>query len=393
MGTCAVGAGRDGVREEPACTDFSGGIRPTVSRAALPQVRNTFFFESSLERGLEACCGRCGATRVSARVSGVLELAARCPGDPASAPLGTLPGRGRQRHWALLGVRGPAFPRLPPGPAQPSPSSQLGRRVPGRVVASTAPPAGAPCPHPAPRVSGLVPPTCSLLLTSRAAGTMGWGCHSNQTGRHNPGMCAAPPAPPPFLLPAAGAAATTSAGCGTQAAGRGGRSSPGFAGSGAKAAERKGGRDGGVEVWGGGGGRRPPSSRRGRLARRARPSGSARVKAGTAPGGRGGAHLPSPPRRACGARWAPRRSCRGCSRTRWRTRTRCQVSGAPAAPGAGGGGRGDRRGPGAGPRGRRWRRAGRGAGLRSRLAGAARPRARGWASGGERRAGRQGRVR
>lgn len=199
MGTCAVGAGRDGVREEPACTDFSGGIRPTVSRAALPQVRNTFFFESSLERGLEACCGRCGATRVSARVSGVLELAARCPGDPASAPLGTLPGRGRQRHWALLGVRGPAFPRLPPGPAQPSPSSQLGRRVPGRVVASTAPPAGAPCPHPAPRVSGLVPPTCSLLLTSRAAGTMGWGCHSNQTGRHNPGMCAAPPRPPPLL--------------------------------------------------------------------------------------------------------------------------------------------------------------------------------------------------
>ena len=201
VGTWAVGAGRDGVREEPACTDFSGGIRPTVSRAALPQVRNAFFFASSLERGLEACCGRCGATRVSARLSGVRELAARCPGDPASAPLGTLPGRGRQRHWALPGVRGPAFPRLPPGPAHPSPSCQLGRRVPGRVVASTAPPAGAPCPHPAPRVSALVPPTCSLLLTSRAAGTMGWGCHSNQTGRHNPGMCATPPAPPPSPRP------------------------------------------------------------------------------------------------------------------------------------------------------------------------------------------------
>lgn len=85
-------------------------------------------------------------------------------------------------------------------------------------------------------------------------------------------------------------------------------------------------------MWGG---RRPPSSCRGRLARRAHQSGSARVKAGTAPGGRGGAHLPSPPRRACGARWAPRRSCRGCSRTRWRTRTRCQVSGARAASGAG----------------------------------------------------------
>lgn len=133
---------------------------------------------------------------------------------------------------------------------------------------------------------------------------------------------------------------------------------------------------------GGWGGRRPPSSRRGRLARRARPSGRARVKAGTAPGGRGGAHLPSPPRRACGARWAPRRSCRGCSRTRWRTRTRCQVSGAPAAPGAG---RRGARGPAARRRGART------AGLRSRPAGAARPRARGRASRGARRAGGQGR--
>lgn len=139
VGTCAVGAGRDGVREEPACTDFSGGIRPTVSRAALPQVRNTFFFESSLERGLEACCGRCGATRVSARVSGVLELAARCPGDPASAPLGTLPGRGRQRHWALPGYAGRRFPashrarptRVPaPSSAVGSPGAWSPRRLP-----------------------------------------------------------------------------------------------------------------------------------------------------------------------------------------------------------------------------------------------------------------------
>lgn len=51
----------------------------------------------------------------------------------------------------------------------------------------------------------LVPPTCSRLLTSRAGVTMGWGCHSNQTGRHNPGMCAAPPP----CRRAAGAAAAT----------------------------------------------------------------------------------------------------------------------------------------------------------------------------------------
>ena len=146
---------------------------------------------------------------------------------------------------------------------------------------------------------------------------------------------------------------------------------------------------------GGWGGRRPPSSRRGRRGRRARPSGSARVKAGTAPGGRGGAHLPSPPCRACGARWAPRRSCRGCSRTIWRTRTRCQVSKAPAALGAGaagGAGTGWARGldlaGGAGGA----REGAPGCGLRSRPAGAARPRARGWASAGVRRAGRQGRV-
>lgn len=41
--------------------------------------------------------------------------------------------------------------------------------------------------------------------------------------------------------------------------------------------------------------------------------------------------------------------------------------GASCAPGRGGGGRGDRLGPGAGPRGRRWRRAGGGAGLRAAL--------------------------
>lgn len=195
-----------------------------------------------------------------------------------------------------------------------------------------------------------------------------------------------PPAVPPALPP------PPSAGCGTRAAGRGGRSSLGFAGSKAKAAEKKGVETGGWR-FGGWGGRRPPSSRRGRLARRARPSGSAGVKAGTAPGGRGGAHLPSPPRRACGARWAPRRSCRGCSRTRWRTRTRCQVSGAPAAPGAGaagGAGTGEAPGPdragGAGgaregaPRLRAalppcWRRAAKGAGLGERR-GAARGRPR-----------------
>lgn len=78
---------------------------------------------------------------------------------------------------------------------------------------------------------------------------------------------------------------------------------------------------------GGRGGRRPPSSRRDRLARRAGPSGSSRVKAGTAPGGRGAPTSPPPPHWACGARWAPRRSCRGCSRRRWRTRRRCQVRG------------------------------------------------------------------
>lgn len=199
-----------------------------------------------------------------------------------------------------------------------------------------------------------------------------------------PRRAAVPPALPPPPRPAAGLGLRGAVGGAARALRGAGRRRPRRRGS------RRGG--GGLGGWGG---RRPPSSRRGRLARLARPSGSARVKAGTAPGGRGGAHLPSPPCRACGARWAPRRSCRGCSRTRWRTRTRCQVSGAPTALGAGaagGAGTGWARGPdlagGAGGA----REGAPGCGLPSRPAGAARPRARGWASAGARRAGRQGRV-
>lgn len=351
------------MREEPARPKFSRGFRPRVARAALPQVRDTFFFSSSFEWGFGACRGR---NRVrSGEGPGAYGPTAGVrrapPGDPASAPLGTpelmhLPGGGGGEGRPCPGSAGGAS-QPPPGPRSPEaqlPAAPSGPWARGRLHGSPCRSALSP---PCTRRLRTSPPTCSLLLTSRAAGTMGWGCHSNQTGRHNPGMCAAPPAVQPCRRrcrrhPRRAA----DSGCGARWAER-----PGLCGSGAKAAQRKGSRRGGGG-FGGWGGRRPPSSRRGRLARRAHQSGSARVKAGTAPGGRGGAHLPSPPRRACGARWAPRRSCRGCSRTRWRTRTKCQVSGASTAPGArAAGGAGGRPGPRARPRGRRGLRAGGGA--------------------------------
>jgi hypothetical protein len=90
-----------------------------------------------------------------------------------------------------LGYRAPA--------ASSAVVSRVGR-APRQLLAPAPPPTARSlsCPR-------LVPPTCSRLLTSRAGVTMGWGCHSNQTGRHNPGMCAAPPP----CRRAAGAAAAT----------------------------------------------------------------------------------------------------------------------------------------------------------------------------------------
>jgi hypothetical protein len=170
---------------------------------------------------------KCGAGLVRVSLAG--KLAGPRPGDPASATLGTLgpeslrgrgggPAQGVPRRCFLASLR--------PGHEVPTAGSAVGSqgtRAPRRLPLSERH-----CPPRSPRSSGLVPPTCSRLLTSRAAGTMGWGCHSNQTGRHNPGMCAAPP--PPAVQPAL--PPPPSAGCGTRAAGRGGRSGPGFAGAG-----------------------------------------------------------------------------------------------------------------------------------------------------------------
>lgn len=108
------------------------------------------------------------------------------------------------RPLTLPGARTGSTTSPPPALGPPSLRNQLARPSVRRVSApaSTAP--GPPLPR-SPGCSGLVPLTCSLLVTSRAGGTMGWGCHSNQTGRHNPGMCAAPPP----CRRAAGAAAAT----------------------------------------------------------------------------------------------------------------------------------------------------------------------------------------
>lgn len=95
----------------------------------------------------------------------------------------------------------------------------------------------------------------------------------------------------------------------------------------AEAAESLRGRHGGVEVWGGGGaGGRHLLAETASPAERVRPAAHGLRLAPRPAGGGRPPPLP-PPHWACGARWAPRRSCRGCSRRRWRTRRRCQVRG------------------------------------------------------------------
>lgn len=205
------------------------------------------------------------------------------------ASWGQVPSRAGWRPLTLPGARTGSTASPPPAPGPPSPHSQLARpSVCPSCLGSCLDGSRSPLPR-SRGCSGLVPLTCSLLVTSRAGGTMGWGCHSNQTGRHNPGMCAAPPPPPcrgrsrRHPRPAAGLALRGAVG----GAARVWRVR-------AEAAESLRGRHGGAGGLGGRGGRRPPSSRRDRLARRAGPSGSSRVKAGTAPGGRGAPTSPPP---------------------------------------------------------------------------------------------------
>lgn len=212
----AVGAGCDGVREEPACRFFWRNQTRCLQIGPSPSAER-FFLRMFFGKGvIEACLARCEATRGGARVS---SEEARCPllrgpgpcalGDPSRAGAAGMAGAA----GPAAGTRGPALPCLHWARPARVPAARLAVGSPGAREPRRLPLPECRVPHPAPGGSGLVPPTCSLLLTSRAAGTMGWGCHSNQTGRHNPGMCAAPPP----CRRAAGSAATTSAGCGTRA--------------------------------------------------------------------------------------------------------------------------------------------------------------------------------
>lgn len=118
------------------------------------------------------------------------------------------------------------------------------------------------------------------------------GLPQQQTGRHNPGMCAAPPP----CRRAAGAAAATlgrlrDSGCGARWAER-----PGLCGERGEGGREEGGRDGGVEVWGGGG-----AGGRHLLAEAASPAARARPAAHglrLAPRPAGGGAPTSPPPRA-----------------------------------------------------------------------------------------------
>lgn len=123
------------------------------------------------------------------------------------ASWGQVPSLAGWRPLTLPGAHTGSIASPPPasGPLSPRSQSQLSRpSVCPWFLGSCLDGFRTPLPR-SPGCSGLVPPTCSLLVTSRAGGTMGWGCHSNQTGRHNPGMCAAPPP----CRRAAGAAAAT----------------------------------------------------------------------------------------------------------------------------------------------------------------------------------------
>ena len=235
------------MREEPACKEFSGGVGPPVNGGvALPRVRGRFLlscFQRLARRvlGPESCAGRRRSRCEGAEFAGLLRSApGTLPLPPWELGARSIPGRvgGRWRplpsaSWRRFPASHWACSRKTQLPTCPS-----GLRARGHLDVS---PCWSALSRPCTRRLRTSPPTCSLLLTSRAAGTMGWGCHSNQTGRHNPGMCAAPPS----CSRAAGAAIATLGRLQTQAAGREGRSGPGFSGAERRRPNRRG-RDGGV---------------------------------------------------------------------------------------------------------------------------------------------------
>lgn len=231
------------------------------------------------------------AGRVPAPVNRVGQRAARCPEDPASAPFGgsgpsALAGK-RRRRLILPRVRlASPCARARQIPAARSSVGSPGVRTPRRLPL----PGRSPVPT-LTRPLRTSPPTCSLLLTSSAAGTMGWGCHSNQTGRHNPGMCAAPPP----CRRASGAAAATlgglrDSGCGVRWAER-----PGFAGSRLRRPRERGVETGGWRFGGvGGAGGRHLLAEAASPAARARPAAHG-LRLAPRPAG-GGAPTSPPPR-------------------------------------------------------------------------------------------------
>lgn len=222
-------------RSQTACI-FSGGIRPGLQSDPSPSAEHIFLPIFFLR----------GRARFSVHVSGVREP--RHPPSRGPRPCvledpGAWRLRGRRRWLVSPGCAGarsppPAGPGLPDSPVPARPSGPWAR---GRLDGSPCRSARCAPLHPGLRTS---PPTCSRLLTSRAAGTMGWGCHSNRLD-----VTIRARVPPPRR--AAGAAAATlgrlrDSGCGVRWAER-----PGLCGKRGEGGREEGGRDGRVEVWGG----------------------------------------------------------------------------------------------------------------------------------------------
>lgn len=165
-GTWAVGAWCHGVREEPACTHFSGGTRPGLQSYPSPNAEHIFLLIF-----LKGRAG-CRTARFSVHMSGVREVdvpaqphpivpaAARRPRDPAPAPVGTpgqsaFPGGGGGGNGSCQGCAGARSPppTRPGSPESPLPDRPSGPWARGRLDGSPCRSAGCAPLHPGLRTS------------------------------------------------------------------------------------------------------------------------------------------------------------------------------------------------------------------------------------------------
>lgn len=151
-GTWAVGAWCHGVREEPACMHFSGGIAPGLQSDPSPSAEHIFlpiFLPKGRARFSGACEWKCGSSTLAAQ--GTSPLRPWGPGGGA----GRRPGR-RRRWWRIFqGCAGASSPppNGPGSPESPRPARPSGPWARGRLDGSPCRSAGCAPLHPGLRTS------------------------------------------------------------------------------------------------------------------------------------------------------------------------------------------------------------------------------------------------